>query len=544
MRLVPFAIALALLACGPPTQEPPKPAPTPTPAPVAAPAQAGSTEVKVDRRFELLAIVHRLAGAGEYRTSRTPYALEVDAAFAAFTDHPAVTTAKALRAKHGISYDAPMLLAAHLDDRFELRAADELPTIDARWTGVDVAAYAGQLRDFATASKLVAFFDAHQPYYTKVADTLRVAVDAERPVPWFDRFFGPRAKARFVVVPGLLSGQRNFGPRITLPDGREELFQVLGIHRPDGMPATDPQAMALLVHELAHSYVNPLLARHAAKLEPAGKQLFSLVEQPMTAQQYGRWPTVLDEAVVRAVTVMYLQATKGDAAAAAAIRDEVQRSFVWTRELVAALRAYERERPAGTPDPDALALAVAGFFDQLARSYQQSGLPKIPFFGPIDAAITAKPIFVSPAAAEPAAYVRSVVEQLFAGAPLVAATDRVFAESAGRHLVAFGSPATNPVVAMTLERAGWKLTPDAIVLGTKRFQGAGLVLVACRPRHDDPSRGVVIYAAANEQDLVGFNHGVRHGPTDWLVARRTAKRFEVLGSGSFPRGPDDAWLAP
>jgi hypothetical protein len=509
--------------------------------PVARAHNARATEVHVDRRVELISIVERLAGAEEYRRTTTPYAAEVDAAFARFADHPAITATKALRASHGISYDAPMWLATHLDDQLQPRAIDELATVEPRWAGVDLATYTAQLREFAATSKYDAFFAAHQAHYTAVADVLRTMVDAERPVVWFDALFGDRADATFFVIPGMLSGQLNFGPRVTLADGKVELFQIIGIHRADGMPETDAQAVALVVHEMAHSYINPLLARHRARLEPAGVKLFERVEQPMRAQAYTNWETMLNEAVVRAVTVLYMRDKHGDVAGAAAARDEIRRSFVWTNDLVEVVRKFQRSKHA---DLDTLTTAIAGFFDQLVIQYRD-GLPRTAFLGPIDAAYTGTPTFVLPVGSEPlATYARKLHDQLFRTAPLLTASDRSFAESAGKHLVAFGSAATNPVVALALERAQWKITADAITLGTKTFRGPGLVLVACRFRHDDPTHGLVIYAAARDEDLVGFNHAVHHGTTDWLVARRTGKTFEVLGTGDFPRAVDGAWLLP
>ncbi len=536
---VALVVLVALgIACGSAKQEPP-PDRTPPAAVIAV------TDVHVDRRFELVSIVERLAGAAEYRTASTPYTAEVDAAFGAFADHPAVVATRELRAKHGISYDAPIHLASHLDDKLELRSPGELAGIDKRWDGVDVATYATQLRDFAVASKLDAFFAAHQKYYAAVSETLRGLVDAEHPVAWFDQLFGRRERSRFIVVPGLLTGHRNFGTRATLSDGSEELFQVLGIVRADGMPVADAETTMLLIHEMAHSYINPLFGRHAGKLEAAGTKIFALVEKPMRAQKYGEWMTMLNEAGVRAVTVLYLRDKKGPDVGASAARSELRQSFVWTNELVEVFRRFQRDTKTAKPDLDALMVNVIRFFDQLAVQYE-AGLPKLQFLGPIDAVFAADPILVAPAGSDPelALYVRKLHDTVLPTIPVVTATDHIYAESTGKSLVAFGSPATNPVVATALERARWTITDDSITLGSRTFTGPGLVLVACRFRHDDPSHGVVIYAAAHDRDVVGFNHAVQHGTTDWLVARHTGKTFEVLGSGDFPRAVDGAWLPP
>lgn len=529
---------LALIACGSSKESAPEPAPTPAPAPSAV-------TVKVDRRIELVSIVFRLADAPEYRTAppQSPYVQAVDTAFRDFATHPAVARTRELR-KQGISYDAPIHLAVHLDDQLNPFGLDELAAIDKRWTGIDVAAYAAQLRAFATESKLDEFLAGQGEYFSRVESTLRTVVERENAGAWFDSFFGPREKSipgaaaprsDFVVIPGPLNGTRNFGSRATV-GGTLRMYQVLGILRGDGIPATDEQTVSLLVHEMAHSYVNPLFERQHDKLEASGRHLFSLVESQMVRQAYRDWQTMLNESGVRAVTTLYMREKYGDAAGARAARSEQRLGFVWTNELVDVLRQIR-----ATKQPVATHMAkVIQFFNLTTINYR-TGLPKLPFLGPINAAMQ-QPVFV--VSTELANYVTTVRDQLFADSPLALATDKTLGEHPGRHLLAYGSPSTNAVVKNMLGHAQIKIEEDAITLGKKRFDGPGLVLVFARFRWDEPSRGVVVYTAARDRDLVDINHKLTHGERDWVVARRTAKGFEVLESADFERAVDGAWLLP
>jgi hypothetical protein len=313
-----------------------------------APAEAKMTsDVHVDRRVELLSIVCALAGFPEYtRGTVNPYRTEVVKAFAPFLSHPVIAATRALRAEHGISHDAPMILAVHLDDQLQLRNADELAVLDARWTGIDVAAYVAQLRDFATTAKLDDFLVAHAAHYAQIEDTLRAAVDAEHPIDWFDTMFGKRAHATYTVVPALMSGQYNFGVRATLADGTLQMYQLIGVDTPTGLPAVNDDLVWLLVHEMAHSYINTMLAAHKAELAGPGAKLFARVADAMKAQQYTDWTIMLNESVVRATTVVYLNDRKGTAAANAAAKAELARGFLWTVELAQGLRAYQQDRAA------------------------------------------------------------------------------------------------------------------------------------------------------------------------------------------------------
>lgn len=301
--------------------------------------------VRVDRRVELMSILHRLIGHQAYTSGPvTPYVRAVDEAFTPFANHAAVAATRALRASHSITWDAPMILAAHLDEQLQLVNPEELPGLDARFTGADLASYAATLRDFARDTKLDEFLAVHRPYITEVEAGVRAMLEHEAPVAWFDAFFGAKAKARYIVVPGLLTGNRNFGVRATLPDGTLEIYQVLGIRSPDGMPLNDDLTVSLLVHEMAHSYVNPLIDANRAALEPAGARLFALVAEPMRKQAYGNWKTFVDESVVRAVVVLYLHDRKGKPAANQEAQQQVRYEFRWTPDLAKLLMRYQAER--------------------------------------------------------------------------------------------------------------------------------------------------------------------------------------------------------
>lgn len=285
-----------------------------------------------------MSILQRLAAASEYLgTPTTTYVSDVGKTFGPFGDHPAVVRTRELRAKYGISYDAPMWLAIQLDDKLYLKGRP----LDARWANVDIASYLALVRDFVAATKFDAFLAAHASYYARVEERLRTAIAKEDPTSWFDRFFGARPGAKFIVVPGMLTGTRNFGPH-----NDTEMFQILGISHVDfdELPFIDEPLIELLVHETAHSYINPLFAKHHAELAPHGRRLLARVAEPMRKQAYPTWEIMMNEQGVRAVTALYLRERKGAASADAAIAREEARSFLWTRPLADLLGTYAAQR--------------------------------------------------------------------------------------------------------------------------------------------------------------------------------------------------------
>lgn len=539
-RLAGLFVALCLaLACEGSGATPgpgPRPAPAPTTRPTPAPAAARQATVRVDRRVELLSILCRLAGFEEYRRARaTPYLEAVDRWFAPHAGHPAVALLRALRSQRGIGFDAPMLFAVHLDDQLGVVRGDELAAIDRRWAGVDAAALATAVRGFAATARLDAFLAEHATYHATLVRALEGVLAKEAPIAWFDAAFGP-ARAQFVAIPSAIAGPNNFGPRATAADGTQQLFQILGVSSRTGALEVDDQLVSLLVHEMAHAYVNPALAPHRDALERAAAPVYARVADAMRAQAYADAYTMVVESVVRSVVVSYLRDRRGEPAAAAALRAEERRSFLWLPALATALR----ELPApGLRDLGRHGPRLAAWFTELGARYAKAAPPP-PFVGPVDAIHQRDPAWAVPATGVAGDYARSIHARLRKTSAVIAAAATTLRDQPGRDLVAYGTPGDNPVIAAVAKRAGWRFERDKLTLGTRTFTGPGLVLIAAFPRPDDPRRGVAIYAAADPATVVGIN-GLRHGPRDWLVARKDAGAFQVVATGDFVRAPDGSW---
>ena len=156
------------------------------------------------------------------------------------------------------------------------------------------------------------------------------------PVTWFDAHPGSRDNTDYHVVPGLLTGLMNFGVHA----GHDTTtYAVVWLEAPDddGRPRLGLGTEELLVHELAHSYVNPLVRAHLAEFAESSPLLEAAA--PVMAQQH--YPTVefvIDESVVRALTILYLRDEVGSAAADTYLATQLQLGFSWMlAELVEAL---------------------------------------------------------------------------------------------------------------------------------------------------------------------------------------------------------------
>ena len=349
---------------------------------VAADADRSAVKVAVDPRVELVSIIFRLAGNFEYGRGQVASCTDdVENHFGRFRDHPAVKLAARLRQTRGVSYDACMSMAVHLSfaDTLETKVPlDPLPgNLDGRWGIEGAAEFVEQARRFVEETSFREFFEEHRPLYELAESRMQKMLDEHAHLEWFDEFFGRRPKATFTVSLGMLNGGCCYGARCRAADGAEELYCILGVWKTDseGVPVFDKQMLSTVVHEFCHSYTNPIVERHAAELEAAGKKMFPFVEAAMGRQAYSNWKTMMYESMVRAGVVRYIGRHDGPEAEKIEIFRQKQRQFIWIEELSGLLGEYEAERDKYA-DLDEFFPRIVAFFDQYADQFaeEQSGL--------------------------------------------------------------------------------------------------------------------------------------------------------------------------
>ncbi len=168
------------------------------------------------------------------------------------------------------------------------------------------------------------------------------------------------------MVPALVNGGANYGPSLRAENGRDEMYAILGVWQIDAekQPSYDARFLPTLVHEFAHSYVNPLVDRFSA-LDKAGDTVYKPVKAKMQSQAYGNGHTLVCESLVRTSTARYILAHDGAGPAREAIRGEEGRAFLWAPELYDLLGTYEADRE-HYATLDQFMPKVVAFFDALA----------------------------------------------------------------------------------------------------------------------------------------------------------------------------------
>lgn len=306
-------------------------------------------KVAVDPRVELLSIVFGLAGNPEYgQANPSPWRDALSEQFTPLRDHEAVVLAQGLRADYGISFDAPVDLAVYLDPA-TLQPTRPLapppPGLDPRWDGAPIDPFLAALADFADVGEFDRLFAENAAYRAEVEERLGAAIADQPIVDSFENLFGPRPGTDFQIVPGLLTGPYNYSATAVAPDGSGVFVQVIGVEFPAG------QTLELVVHETAHAYVNPIFDARIDELAAVTAPAFASVEPQMRAQHYVDALTMVNELVVRAVTILYVRDHVDDDRAAALTLEEEGRGFRWIAPLVTELDGL-RTQYRGRPIPD------------------------------------------------------------------------------------------------------------------------------------------------------------------------------------------------
>jgi len=325
---------------------------------------------RVDERVELLSIVFRLAGNDEYNMNQLPaYSGDIDRYFGPYKEHPVVVTARQLAETQKIGYDAVMAMAISLSAPPELKPLVPFTTDvpNRRW-GVEAAEkFLPLLRNFYRDSKFAAFSEAHGPMY-RMAEGRFASTLASVDFGWYRRFYGKSPDLSYHLVLGMNNGGGNYGPRLVFPDGRMELFSIMGCwtHDEAGNPTyTDAEYLATIIHEFNHSFVNSAVADHWTEFTGA-QQIYEAMMKQMSTMGYGRAETMVNESLVRAAVIVYFQqAGEGGAKNLKRIRQEQRYGFYWMDRLVDSLKQYDAKR-SQYPSFSAYLPRIAEFFRALA----------------------------------------------------------------------------------------------------------------------------------------------------------------------------------
>ncbi len=315
-------------------------------------AMTGNAQIKVEvsETVELMAILSRTAGFREYCMDLGgKYTKDTEEWFSPLKDHPVIAYYQGLRAKHGISYDAVMNMAINLEaDGRKVSMIGNKNSLERRWREVDTDTFLIRLNQFYNDSRFHDFYTQHRPFYESVLLTYEQNVMKYFHQDWYPHFYGTEPREKFGVIIGFTNGGGNYGPSRQLPGQPREVFAVCGYNIDEATGKAFGNGIdytATLIHEFNHSFVNPLYDANADQLGPIGEKLLRRHYRNMNNQAYRNAATVINESIVRAAVIVYMQGNGFTAdEVKAEMYDQIARDFLWMPELVSAMQYYSKHR--------------------------------------------------------------------------------------------------------------------------------------------------------------------------------------------------------
>lgn len=302
----------------------------------------------VDKRVELLSIVFRLAEKPEYTPQHFKlYTDKIENQFGKQKNHELIRFVKSIMYNNGIGYDAVMSMAIHLDKNLNLLTGVTTTSLDERWSKENAEKFVSLLKKFSKDTNYDQFYKDNAGLYAEAGKRF-LPVYEQVDLNWYTTFYGKAPTETFLIVNGLGNGGNNYGPSLNYKNGKKDVYAIVGTWRVDntGMPEFRMNEYFLtLLHEFNHSFVNYLTDKNEDALKNSGEQLFAVVKEEMSSQAYGTWKTMMNEALVRASVIKYMKDHNFDKQETdSEIKRQVDRGFLWIKELVSELENYDKQR--------------------------------------------------------------------------------------------------------------------------------------------------------------------------------------------------------
>jgi hypothetical protein len=311
-------------------------------------AQKIELKAKVDERCELLSAVFRLTDAKEYVTHDIPFYVDsLDKYFDPYKNHKILKYCKMYRKKYGVSYDAPMSLATHLqivDGKISLIPNVKENSLDSRWNRKKLLHFVELLNDFYTTTKFHDFFVKQSDFIGKVEQTATEyfkKIDME----WFKKFFGEVPEGNFNLVISLSNGSNNYGATVECMDGKEDLYSIITceLDSLNNPVFEDNWAVDLIIHEFCHSFCNPLIIENYPQMQKKADEFYKIKQNILNRQAYKNSQIMLCEILVRASVIKYL-ADNLSINPKKYFSKEIHHGFIWIEELYNSFDQYEHHR--------------------------------------------------------------------------------------------------------------------------------------------------------------------------------------------------------
>ncbi len=284
-------------------------------------------DVTVNRNIELVQTIIYLAGGSPTQCLKNAaYCSALDEWFSKLAEHEAVAYTREMILRDHFTYGRPHMAALRLD---ELLADDTERYHD----------WALMVERFADESRFDAFFEKEKPYYNSIVERVN-ETDFTEWIDWTDKFWSCAHAPTFQVI-CILDGNYGFSLK---RKGRNENFIIrcLPAFNADGEEFWSAGRLANgIVHEYAHTYVNPVVEAHK-KVLAKYPDFFGAHTNMMTS--YNVDYAVINEYLVRAFTILFLERYRFEDVTAVAETERHKKNFPFIEDFIELLKEFDGDK--------------------------------------------------------------------------------------------------------------------------------------------------------------------------------------------------------
>ncbi len=294
---------------------------------------------RVSPMIETTYLAVEMANGGNDFTNyqdNTPYVEAGRERFRDFEDHEFVRMLSSMMAR-GYTYDAIPSSIYHFNENFELRDDIEINEFTMKRSSgqENLEKLMVYLKAFRMDSDFDSYFLENKEEYIKMMDKGHHMLTSHNVEEVVESFYGKPIQNSIITITPY--AKNAYGVSIGLKTGSLEVLPTLGVYDDEEI------FLNVLVHEISHTYVNPLTAKQGEILDET-EGLYAPIEKVMSSQAYTTWETTINEHIVRASTAIILRDILGETAYENALARDRERGFEYIDEIVESVSYYTENR--------------------------------------------------------------------------------------------------------------------------------------------------------------------------------------------------------
>jgi hypothetical protein len=306
-------------------------------------ANQGKTEVATSMNVEMICTLINLTDYWDTRHTDFSMALNARELFLPFKDHAAVSATKVFMDK-GWWHIYYCYLALYVSDFPEANLlVDPSDPRIGRLLSVKVTGYLSALRDFYTDAKYYKYWIQERKAYEKLEKNIEKKVRDVDISGILERFYGT-GMDHYVIMP--VVQMPTMGLHVEREsDGQSYAFCLFGPRSGDKGFDYDKEDLIsdLILHEFSHSFLEPLLDKHAGLLEEHA-YIHDMVKEGMAQEGYVSWDRVFIENLIRAIQARLAGGAFGEKFTAKILQEEIEAGYQLVPVFDKILDAYEKDR--------------------------------------------------------------------------------------------------------------------------------------------------------------------------------------------------------